>query len=186
MKRIVNTRVVAVALAASALIAAPAVADPVRGTIARLETGLGSNTSLVVQLGARNAHDFRYQGRRSYAVNQWGQSRREVQQLRQNALRECRAEIGRVAWRIGYRDVDFDDDRRIRQIAPYGFRITYDDVEFEGRRREYERDVSCVVRRGDVTRLEGISEPGRYKPGYGYDKDKTRGNSHQNHGRYGS
>lgn len=196
MNRIMNIRVAAVALAASALIAAPAAADPVTGALAKLETQLGGNTHLTVTVGHRDHRDFRYQGHHSRGLNQWGQSRWEVRRLRRDALQECRAEISRVAWRIGFRDVDFDDDRRIRQIAPYGFRITYDDVEFEGRRREFERDVTCVVRRGDVTRLEGVPEPGRYRAGRGYDDDYRRGYTRApqpdrpgrpgNRGRYGS
>ena len=168
MKRIMNIRVAAVALAASALIAAPAAADPVKGALAQLETQLGSNTRLVVTVGHRDSRDFRYHGRHGRALNQWGQSPAEVRRLRRDALQQCRAEINRTAWRIGFRDVDIDDDRRIRQIGPYGFEIRYDEVEFEGRRREFERDVTCIVRRGNVTRLEGIPQPGHARRGYTY------------------
>ena len=130
MKKIMNVRVAAVALAASALIAAPAMADPARGSIAQLETRLGA-TGLSIQIG-HNAPTGRH-GR--YRANQWGQSLRQERQLRRNAVQACRAAISRTAWRAGFHDVDFDDDRRIQQIGPNGFRIRFDDVEFENRRR---------------------------------------------------
>lgn len=176
-----NTRVAAVALAASALIATPAAADTLSGARATLQTKLGSNANLVIQIGHRDSRDFRYNGRHGYGLNEWGQSRYEVKRLRRDAVQECRAEISRVAWRVGFRDVDFDDDRRVRQIGPYAFRVIYDDVEFEGRRRDIERDVTCVVRRGDVARLEGIPDARYYRAGRGYDDGYRRATARGHH-----
>jgi len=169
MKKIMNVRVAAVALAASALIAAPAMADPARGSIAQLETRLGA-TGLSIQIGHK-APTGRH-GR--YRANQWGQSLRQERQLRRNAVQACRAAISRTAWRAGFHDVDFDDDRRIQQIGPNGFRIRFDDVEFENRRRERERDVTCLVRRGQVARLDGIPQTGQ-----------ARNRGQNGHSRYG-
>lgn len=152
MKQIMNTRTAVVALAASAFIAAPALADPIAGKTTLLDARLGANTGLVIQ--ARHGNHSRAHGR--YRTNQWGQTQREERQLRRNAVRACRASISRAAWHAGFRDVDFDDDRRVRQIGPNGFRVRFYEVEFENRRRERERDVTCVVRRGHVASLEGI------------------------------
>jgi len=165
IKRIMTFRVAAAAFAVPALFAAPAAADPVRGAIVQLEQKLGANTSLVVQVGQNDRHgrDDRY-GRndhRDYRVNQWGQSQREVRGLRRDAVQACRREVAKQAYRIGYREVDFDDDRRVRQIGPFGFRVMLDDVEFEGRRRERESDVTCTVRRGHVVDIHGLPAPGR-------------------------
>ena len=158
INRIMTFRVAAAAFAVPALFAAPAAADPVRGAIVQLEQKLGANTSLMLQVG----HNDRYarHDRRNYRVNQWGQSEREVRGLSRDAVQACRRVVAKQAYRIGYRDVDFDDDRRVRQIGPNGFRVTLDDVEFEGRRRDRERDVTCTIRRGQVVNVEGIPAPG--------------------------
>jgi hypothetical protein len=160
INRIITFRVAAAAFAVPALFAAPAAADPVRGAIVQLEQKLGADTSLRVQIGqsdryGRNDRRGRYD-RRDYRVNQWGQSEREVRGLRRDAVQACRRAVAKQAYRIGYRDVDFDNDRRVRQIGPYGFRVMLDDVEFEGRRRDRERDVTCTIRRGNVVDIEGI------------------------------
>jgi hypothetical protein len=164
IKRIMIFRVAAAAFAVPALFAAPAAADPVRGAIVQLEQKLGANTSLVIQVGQKDRygrHD-----RRDYRVNQWGQSEREVRGLRRDAVQACRREVAKQAYRIGYREVDFDDDRRLRQTGPYGFRVVLDDVEFESRRRDREHDVTCTVRRGHVVDIHGLPAPG--KRGYGH------------------
>lgn len=152
MNRILNVRVVAAALAASALVTAPAAADPATGISARLDIQPVRDSRLLVSV-AHRGHTVR-------GLNAWGQTRREADRLRRAALQQCRAEIGRIARRNGFRDVDFDDDRRIRQTGPHEFRILFDEVEFERRRREIERDVTCVVRRGNVVRLDGVPQPG--------------------------
>ncbi|WP_340694173.1 hypothetical protein [Hyphomonas sp.] len=168
-------RVAAAAFAVPALFAAPAAADPVRGAIMQLEQKHGTNTSLILQVG-QNSHGQR--ASRGYQLNQWGQSRRVVSGLRLDALQACRQAVAKQAYRIGYRDVDFDDDRRVRQIGPHGFRVRLDDVEFEGRRRERESDVTCTIRRGHVVNIEGIPAAGRR----GYQKARNdRGRGHSRH-----
>jgi len=158
IKRIMTYRVAAAAFAVPALFAAPAAADPVRGAIVQLEQKLGTNTSLTLQVG-HNSRDYR----RGYQLNQWGQSQRVVSGLRQDALQACRRAVAKQAYHIGYRDVDFDDDRRVRQTGAHDFRVVLDDVEFEARRRDRERDVTCTIRRGHVVNIQGIpaaSHPG--------------------------
>lgn len=165
-----NPRVAAVALAASALIVAPAVADPVRGPVLELNKRLSNNAVLSVGVGTHgqaqyhNAHhDRRYERHhRGHGYgNEWGQSRKDVRRLKRDATRECRRAIRYEARNIGFRDIDFDDGRRVRQIGPYGFRVSFHEVEFEGRRRDFERRVTCTVRRGQVRHLDGIPQPGR-------------------------
>ena len=185
IKRIMTYRVAAAAFAVPALFAAPAAADPVRGAIVQLEHKLGADTSLTLQVG----HDNRYQRdhrdnrdyRRGYRLNQWGQSERDVRGLRRDAVQACRRAVAHDAYRIGYRDVDFDDDRRVRQTGPYDFRVRLDDVEFEARRRDRESDVTCSVRRGYVVNIEGIPAAGHR----GYRNARNdRGNGHSGHRGY--
>ncbi|MFT5775353.1 MAG: hypothetical protein ACI93G_000105 [Hyphomonas sp.] len=174
---IMTFRVAAAAFAVPALFAAPAAADPVRGAIVQLEHKLGTNTSLTLQVGhnSRDRRDTRdYRG--SYRLNQWRQSEREVSSLRRDALQACRRAVAKQAYRIGYRDVDFDDDSRVRQTGPYDFRVRLDDVEFEARRRERESDVTCSVRRGYVVNIEGIPAAG-HRGDQKARNDRGRGNS---------
>lgn len=166
IKRIMTFRVAAAAFAVPVLFAAPAGADPVRGAIVQLEQKFGTNTSRVVQVcqDDRPGRNDRYarSDHRNDRMNRWGQSEREVRSLRRDAVQACRREVVRQAYRIGYREVDFDDDRRVGQIGPYGFRVLLDDVEFEGRRRDRESDVTCTVQRGHVVEIYGLPAPGKH------------------------
>lgn len=100
---------------------------------------------------------------RRHNDDRWGQPRREIRELKRDAIRACKRAIRYDAQQMGFRDIDFDDDRRVRQIGPYGFHVHFDEVEFEGRRREIERRVDCTVRRGRVRHIEGIPQPRRYR-----------------------
>lgn len=162
MKPVMNIRVAAAAIAASALIAAPALAE---GPTVRASFEDG-RSALTIKVGHNNHRDSRRDRRggygHGYGMNEWGQTRREVRYLKKSAIRQCRRAISQKAWNVGFRDVDFEYGRHgqdARQIGRRGFRIRFDDVEFEGRRRDFERDVTCVVRRGEVVRLKGV--PGR-------------------------
>ncbi len=171
MKRIMKPRAAALALAAPLLFTAPALADHgksskrVSGTIS-VQT---DNGALHLNIGDRGYRSYGYStrnrdygyGHNGYRVNEWGQTRREVRHLKRRAVRACRAAIRDEAHYLGFHDVDFEDGRRARQIGPKGFRVTFHEVEFEGRRRDIERQVTCVVRRGDyVKRLEGVPRRG--------------------------
>lgn len=172
MKPVMNIRVAAAAIAASALIAAPAAAE---GTKVRASFDTGQS-GLTIKVGHNSHRDYRRDRRDGYGyrLNEWGQTRSEVRYMKRAALRKCRRAISNEAWHIGFRDVDFEYGRHgqnVQQIGRYGFRIRFDDVEFERRRRDIERDVTCVVRRGEVVRLRGM--PGQNN---GYSRrDRDRG-----------
>lgn len=99
----------------------------------------------------------RYYGDRYYYGRHHRYDRRE---LRRDAARQCRRAIRRIGRDIGFREIEFDD-RKVRQIGPYAFEVRFE-TEFEGRRREFERDVWCLVRRGRVVDIDGIPRPGRH------------------------
>ncbi len=193
MKPIMTPRAAAVALAASALFAAPALAEhPAPRTVTTetaiqtvLDELLGADSALSVTIGQTN-YDRRYRGYgrntgyygdryyrrrddrryrrghhdrrdRGYDVNEWGQTRWHVRELKREAIRACRRSIHEEGHRIGFDDVEFERRARSRQTGPYSFRIYFREVEFERRRgREIERDISCVFRRGYVSDLRGM------------------------------
>ena len=160
MKRIMTSRVAALALAAIPLTTAPALADaPARTQTALSGVSLSlGDASFYVSIG-----NDRWRGRngRQYRRGQYGQSPWEVRQLRQDAMQRCAGAIQRQGYRAGFRDVDIDDDLRVRQTGYRDFVIRFDDVEFEGRRRDRESDVTCVVRDYTVVSLSGLPQAGR-------------------------
>lgn len=144
-----------VALAAPALFALPAAADGPRGTIAKIETPLlGAQVNLSTGARYDQRNDFR--SPRYNGLNEWGQTERQVSQLRRDAVQACRSAIRTEARRAGFRDVDFDDDLWARQLGPNGFQVTFNEVEFETKRRDIETRVSCDVRHGRVSTVSGI------------------------------
>ena len=172
MKRIMKPRAAALALAAPLLFTAPALAD--HGKSDKLSGSITfetQNGALTLNVGERGYRSYGYSTRRhhnyghdyyGHGVNEWGQTRKEVKRLKRRAIRACRAAIRDEAHYLGFHDVDFEDGRRARQIGRKGFRVTFHEVEFEGRRRDFERPVTCIVRRGDyVKRIDGIPTPGR-------------------------
>lgn len=171
MNRIMTSGAAAVALAASALFALPAAADTpvVKATVA---TRIGDNSALFLQVG-HDGHDYRpatysYNGPyRGYRMN-------ERDRLSREAIRACRSGIQREARRLGYRDVDFDSRAWAQPIGRAGYTVRFREVEFEGRRHEFERSVSCTVRRGRVTDIDGL-------PHYGAG---PRASAYGDHGRY--
>jgi hypothetical protein len=165
MKPIKSLGAVVVAFAAPALFTLPAAADT--RSVARIETLLGSDTTLTLAIGS-GYDDHRGAGYRR-GLNQHGQTDWEVRELSRDAVQACRQAVRYEARQLGYRDVDIDDDQRVRQIGPRGFFVTLDEVEFEDRRRDIETRVSCEIRRGNVVSVEGI--PRLYKgkpPRYGW------------------
>ncbi len=162
MKPIKTLGAAVVALAAPALLTLPAAADP-RG-VATIETRISDNTTLTLALGSSGYDSYRSRGRDYRRLNQWGQTEREVHAMRRDAVQACAQAIRYEARQLGYRDVDIDDDRRTRQIGRQGFLVHFDEVEFEGRRRDAETRVTCEVRQGRVTSLEGLPRPVKGKP----------------------
>ena len=157
MNHVMTSGAAAVALAASTLIALPAAADspPVRAGIA---TSIGDNSTLFIEVG-HGGDDYRpaaysYRGAtRGYAPNYRDRMSRE-------AIQACRAGIKYEARRAGYRDVDFDSRAWAQPFGRNGYTIRFREVEFEGRRREFERSVTCTVRDGRVTWIDGMPQPG--------------------------
>jgi hypothetical protein len=165
MKPIRTLGAAVVALAAPVLLAAPAAADT--RSVARIETRISDTTTLTLALGSSGYDSYRYRGpdyRRGY--NHWGQSEREVRELTRDAVQVCRQAVRYEARQLGFDDVEFDDDRHVRQVGPFGFQVTFEEVEFEDRKRDRETSVFCEVRRGEVIALDGIPRPHKGK-GYG-------------------
>lgn len=166
MKPIKSLGAAVVALAAPALFTLPAAADT--RSVAKIETLLGSDTTLT--LAIVSGYDDR-RGGAGYrrGLNQYGQADWEVRELSRHAVKACRKGVRYEARQLGYRDVDIDDDQRVRQIGPRSFFVTLDEIEFEGRRRDLETRVSCEIRRGSVVSIEGIPHPYKGKPpSYGW------------------
>ena len=169
MKRIMKPRAAALALAAPLLFAAPALAD--QGWSGKRVTGgvtvTTGNGALTLNVGNHGYGGIGYStNHRHYGHDDYyrrGDYRRADRHARRTAIRACRRAIRDEAHYRGFHDVDFDDGRYVDQIGPRGFRVTFNEVEFETRRREIERPVTCIVRRGDVVRhLEGIPTPRRH------------------------
>lgn len=152
------------ALAAPLLITLPALADnghsKGKRTNATISIGNG-HSGFTISTSNRGYSNHGYRTNRGYRLNEWGQTRHEVKQMKRYAAQQCRRAIKGEAYNIGFRDVDFDDGRRVSQIGPRGFRVTFNEVEFETRRRDIERVVTCTVRRGQVRRVEGIPQRGQ-------------------------
>ncbi|MEO0883776.1 MAG: hypothetical protein AAFY34_13750 [Pseudomonadota bacterium] len=158
MNRIMKTGVVAVALAASALLATPAVAQT--------EFAGGS-------FGQRGVSDARLQKvhHRGYGhqvrLNQFGQTPAEVKYLADRAIYECSCQLQIDARYVGYRGADL---RRVRyeqvgrnRFVVYGRAKLFDGYDY--RRQPYE----CVVRRGKIRRasdLYPVQHAGFHRDGY--------------------
>ena len=154
--RIMTYGVAAVALAASALIALPAAADApaVRAGIA---TSLGHNSTLFIEIG-HGGTDYR-PASYSYGHDR-GRGYSQADRRSRDAIQACRAGIRHEARRIGFRDVDFDSRAWAQRIGRGDYQVRFREVEFEGRRREFERSVTCTVRNGRVTWIDGMPRGG--------------------------
>lgn len=166
MNRIMIPGVAAVALAASALLTPTAEAQ-------RGERGDRTAETVVDNFLKGGREDRRIDRRRTIVEpvhHRWDKrqyNRVDQRQLRRQAARMCRRAIAQKGYNLGFRDVDFDG-RRIQQIGPRGFAVQFN-TEFEGRRREFQRNVYCEVRRGRIVALEGVPVPGnRGRRGYSF------------------
>nr|WP_156780771.1 hypothetical protein [Hyphomonas sp. Mor2] len=154
-------RAAALALAAPLLFTAPALADP--GSTSKSVHGSLSiqteNGGLTLSLGDRRYGSYSYSSDRYYGHRGYQSDRQYRRAEKRQAIRACRRAIRAEAGHRGFHDVDFDDGRYAERIGPRGFRVTFNEVEFEGRRRDIERPVTCIVRRGDQVReIYGIPE----------------------------
>lgn len=157
MNCIMRSGAAALALAASALFALPAAADSPAAQ-ARVTTRVAGTSALFVQVGfdGRDYRPVTYSARGSapaYRMN-------ETDRLGRKAIQICRSSIQREARRRGYRDVDFDSRAWAQQIGPAGYKVRFREVEFEGRRHDVERSVSCTVRQGRVSDIDGLPHYG--------------------------
>ncbi|GAB5457294.1 MAG: hypothetical protein Hens3KO_03240 [Henriciella sp.] len=162
-----TARVAALAVAAPLLFIAPALADSDKsrrgGATLSINT---SNGSLSYSTGhnhySYDRHDY-YRHDRGHQQNRWGQRKKETKRLKRNAARACSRAIRDEAYHRGFRDVDFDDGKRVSQLGPRSFRVRFNEVEFENRRRDIESRVTCVVRRGYVAEIRGIPQRGKHR-----------------------
>ncbi|MEM6411940.1 MAG: hypothetical protein AAF683_10445 [Pseudomonadota bacterium] len=141
MNRIMKTGVAAVAFAASALLATPAVAQSVSFD-QRAFSSVGVQTV-----------NYRGRGHR-VSLNRFGQTPDEVRYLADRAIYECDCQLQADANYIGYRGAEL---RRVRydQVGPnrfvvYGRAKLFDGYDY--RRQPYE----CVVRRGRIRRSSDL------------------------------
>lgn len=158
---VIPFRALAVAFAAPMLFAVPAAAQSAERTITRIETPLPGVTVQLTQSHATRDH-YRAPGYRGGPA--YGYNDRQVRAMRRDAVQACRAAIRQEGRRLGYRDIDIDDDLRVRQTGPASFHVRFDEVEFESRRRDIERRVACDTFRGRVTNLSSLPHPARGGP----------------------
>ncbi|WP_321489962.1 hypothetical protein [uncultured Hyphomonas sp.] len=156
-----------VAFAASSLLALPAAADspPVRAAIA---AGIGDNSTLFIEVG--HGSDYR-PAAYSYRGAARGYAPRYRDRMSREAIQACRSGIKSEARRLGYRDVDFDSRAWAQPFGRRGYTIRFREVEFESRRHDFERSVSCTVRNGRVTDIQGLPYRGA---GPRYDGRRSR------------
>lgn len=188
MKRIMTPRVATVAFAASALAAAPALADPSYGhkhdykmsdVSAAVHLNVGNGLGITLANGGWAHHHGGWHGNRGYNRNrgyQGYQDRYHIRELRREAIRLCKQAVKYESYNSGFRNVYLDDVERVEQIGPRGFKIRAE-FEFEGRRRDFDKDVTCTVRRGRVVHLDNLPRPRGYRrAGYG-----QRGNDYRDY-----
>jgi hypothetical protein len=157
MNHVMTSGVAAVALAASALFALPAAADSPR-VKAAVSTQIGDTSTLFITVG-HGGDDYR-PAAYSYRSPARGYRQDISDRYSRDAIRACRQGIRQEARRIGYRDVDFDSRAWAQPFGRQGYTVRFREVEFEGRRHDVERSVSCTVRHGQVTDIDGLPRRG--------------------------
>ncbi len=153
MKHVMTSGAAAVALAATALFALPAAADSPQ-LRAAVVTDIGDTSTLFIEVG-HGGDDYR-PAAYSYRGATRGYTPNDRDRMSREAIRACRAGIKYEARRLGYRDVDFDSRAWAQPFGRAGYTIRFREVEFEGRRHDFESSVSCTVRHGHVTDIQGI------------------------------
>ncbi len=169
MKRIMKPGVAAVALAASALLAAPASAEKVTYNAFGVE-------ALDLRVGGDIVHrvDNRGRGRghgHGPALNRFGQTPYEAQRLAEKAIYECSCQLELDAGYLGYRHAAFRHAPYVEQIGPYGFIVKADAVLHAGR-RSTSQPYECVVRQGQIARASDL-----YPVSYGHGRYQRDGYS---------
>jgi len=153
MNHVMTSGVAAVALAASSLFALPAAADSPR-VKAAVSTQIGDNSTLFIAIG-HGGDDYR-PAAYSYRSPVRGYRQDRSDRDSRDSIRACRRGIQQEARRIGYRDVDFYSRAWAQPFGRHGYTVRFREVEFESRRHDIERSVSCTVRRGHVTEIDGL------------------------------
>lgn len=185
-----KTGATAVALAASALLITPATAQE-RGRLdrsastAELRGGAGEfRQTRRGDRSERRADNFRSNRRgdrphnrrvRNQRFNQYGQTRREVRHLIDQAIYECSCQLEVDAHRYGYQDGGFRRTPHVEQVGKRRFIVSGRAKLFDG--YDYSRQrYECVVRRGKIrraTNLHPVRDTGRhdrrngFRNGYG-------------------
>ncbi|MEM7766200.1 MAG: hypothetical protein AAF253_01785 [Pseudomonadota bacterium] len=151
----IKTGGVAAALAASIFLAPESLAPAAHADSFKVQTRHGPAIPVDLGHGYRVQVDHRYRnrGHDPYYYDHRAQ--------RRALKRACRSAIRSEADYIGFRDVDFDSRGRVHQTGARRFQVYFGEVEFEGRRREFERSVSCEIVRGQVRFVDGVPRPGR-------------------------
>ncbi len=158
----------AAALAASALFAAPALAEPGHhyGNHQGEPHFADESRLVVIDVRGRSGTQIssgRYQSNDDY--DRWYGDRWHrddiVREIVSEAISSCRRAVRIKADRKGILDVDFEDVG-IRRIAPRVAEVRFE-AEFEGRRVSLERDVTCTYTRGHVVDVRGVPTPPLYR-----------------------
>lgn len=161
INRIMTPRAAALAIAAPLLFSAPALADHGKSTRSSATVSIqNGQAGLTLHVGDRGRYGYTTNYDRNYRGYHHDNSYR-LKEAKRRAIRSCRRAVRDQAHYAGFREVDFDSRGRAYQIGPRGFEVTFREVEFEGRRRDFERRVSCIVRRGEVRQIDGIPQPRR-------------------------
>jgi len=172
INRIMKTGVVAVALAASTLLAAPATAqDGFRSNRAVSEAQLrgGLNERFQNDRGRRadlrqnrrndfgNRRHARHHNVRGHDVwrNDYGQTREEVKYLADKAIYACACQLEIDAYKYGYKEGAFRRTPHYEQIGPNRFIVKGTAKLFDG--YDYSRQgYDCVVKRGKIKRASNL------------------------------
>ncbi len=163
MKRIMKIGVTAVALAASALLATPATAQPgnradlgvsaaeLRGGAGDFRRGRGDRTVF----RGRRQNDKGRNIHHQVFLNEYGQTPKEVRYLIKDAIYACSCQLEIDARKYGYKDAGFRRTPHVEQIGPRRFIVKGRAKLFDG--YDYSRQpYDCVVRKGKIRRASAL------------------------------
>ena len=163
INRIMKTGVVAVALAASALLATPASAQQgVRGDRAVSDLQLRGGPDRAFR-GNRIDHN---RGHGKVFLNEYGQTKQEVRYLADKAIYACACQLEIDAYKYGFKEATFRGTPHFEQIGKNRFVVKGSAKLYDGydvSRQSYD----CVVRRGDVRQASGLHPVAYRGKGFG-------------------
>lgn len=167
INRIIKPRAAILAFAAIALFTTPAYAERGdRNHNRHNQNGVSITVSTDLAGNYNTRHNSRHNARHH---NQYGDrfTRREQRQMRRQAIRACRQGIRYDVSQTRFRNAHFGEVHNVERIGPRGYRVTVH-THIDGRRRSFDRDVTCTVRRGELRRIEGLDLPRRRNRGRGH------------------